>query len=74
MDNVLRLPCRARWASVTERHTLHRVWTFAQNTAPASARLSTQDPLPEPRVGKKCQRELTPHTQPHPRFVIIFIS
>jgi hypothetical protein len=46
MDNVLRLPCRARWASY------HHVWTFAQNTALASARLSTQDPLPEPRVGR----------------------
>ena len=28
------------------------VWTFAQNTAPAPAGLSTQDTLPEPRVGQ----------------------
>ena len=28
------------------------VWTFAQKTAPASAGLSTQDTLPEPRVGQ----------------------
>ena len=45
LDNVYDCLAVREWTSFTH------VWTFAQNTAPAPAGLSTQDTLPEPRVG-----------------------
>ena len=49
------------------------VWTFAQKTAPAPARFLLRTHS-QNHVLAKCPRELTPYTQPLPRFAIIFVS